>query len=103
LQIEGITSLSRAVERAKALKIIQGDNYAREREKTNKSFPKEGQNNNFNGKKGTEGNGKQAEEGKNEQRGNSRGSRNASRGECWTCGKTGHFRSECPQERGNTV
>ncbi|XP_024872054.1 uncharacterized protein LOC112454735 [Temnothorax curvispinosus] len=79
LQIEGITSLSRAVERAKALKIIQGDNYAREKEKTNKSFPKEGQNNNFNGKKGTEGNGKQAEEEKNEQRGNSRGSKSASR------------------------
>ncbi|XP_024886697.1 uncharacterized protein LOC112464121 [Temnothorax curvispinosus] len=81
LQIEGITSLNRAVERAKALKIIQGDNYAREKEKTNKSFPKEGQNNNFNGKKGTEGNGKQAEEGKNEQRENSRGSKSASRDE----------------------
>jgi len=27
---------------------------------------------------------------------------NASR-ECWTCGKTGHFLSDCPEEKGNAV
>lgn len=27
----------------------------------------------------------------------------ASRNECWSCGKTGHFRHECPVEKGNSM
>lgn len=23
--------------------------------------------------------------------------------ECWTCGKAGHFRSDCPENKGNSV
>ncbi|XP_071579583.1 uncharacterized protein [Temnothorax nylanderi] len=45
LQMEGITSLNLAVERAKALKIIQGDNSERYRENLNKNFVKKGDRN----------------------------------------------------------
>ena len=42
LQMEGFTSLNAAVERAKALRTIQGDNSERYRENFNRNFPKEG-------------------------------------------------------------
>ncbi|XP_077282315.1 uncharacterized protein LOC143908505 [Temnothorax americanus] len=45
LQMEGITSLILAVERAKALKVIQGDNSERYRENLNKNFVKKGDGN----------------------------------------------------------
>ena len=106
--MEGITTLCQAVERAKALKIIQGEGFARE--KFVKNTAREGQKGGANVEKGeVEGDKERKEEGKtdkkvNFQKGNARGSKSgANRGECWTCGKTGHFRSGCPEQRGNAI
>ncbi|XP_071576725.1 uncharacterized protein [Temnothorax nylanderi] len=108
LQMEGITSLCQAVERAKALKIIQGEGFGRG--KFNGNTVKEGQKGGANVEGGEiEADKERKEDGKTErkgnfQKGNGRGNKfSANRGECWTCGKTGHFRSECPEQRGNAI
>lgn len=116
LQLEGITSLNLAIERAKIVGLIQGEHFERKKEKNfNGKFNNFGkfksanyqraerndaQKNykNENGNKNSENMRK-----RNEKR-NSSGNDFSSRGkECWTCGKTGHFRFECPEEKGNAV
>lgn len=97
-QLEGITSLRQAVERAKAIRNICADSFERQ-----KKFGNYG--GSFYGKpKFSEREDSRERESK-EEKGRKRSWRDkksvASR-ECWTCGKTGHFRSECPQE-GNSV
>lgn len=71
LQLEGVTSLWAAVERANVLKTIQGN-----------CFPREDSSNS----------GNVIERGK--YRGIERGN-NKGKIECWNCGKKGHYRSEC--------
>lgn len=116
LQLEGITSLNFAVERAKTVEIIQGEYFERKRENVNRkstNFGKfysanqkaernDARKDNENGNKN--GNARKEHEGKNPAGGKWRRNSFSSRGkECWTCGKTGHFRSECPEEKGNAV
>lgn len=102
LQLEGVTSLKAAVERAKAIKIIQGEDFERGRE---------GYNGNKFGRRFAEG-----EKGANQGQGSEKkeprkafaqkgqGQRDkfgSGPRECWTCGKSGHFRAECPENKGN--
>jgi len=90
LQIEGVNSLKAAVERSVAIKIIQKNSFSRGneggfREKNNfvqKNINKEGE--------------KETKQGKEVKKGNFRNLRANGGKECWQCGATGHFRSECP-------
>ncbi|KYM96863.1 hypothetical protein ALC62_12473 [Cyphomyrmex costatus] len=105
LQLEGITSLRVAIERAKAIQLIQENSFDK----------KEG--NSFNFKQGKEKNEADKEE-ENHKQGKGKFNKNkfqkvgtgkddkeiksARRKECWECGKEGHFRAECPGNTGNT-
>jgi len=115
LQLEGVTSLRIAIERAKTIKLIQENSF--EQKKKSISIGDKGEskndnnfNKNFNWKvkdynknygnnnKGKEGNfnkNKFGENEKNERRKIGNGK------ECWECGKEGHFRSECPGKQEN--
>jgi len=78
LQLEGVNSLRTALERAMAIKAIQGIGFRKEKEKFI--------NKNRENKEGTgEKNNKFKREGKS-----------LFKKECWQCGGQGHFRSECP-------
>lgn len=89
-----------AVERAKVVKTIQkssfegsrtGENSSRrDNEEKKSSFDQNS------GEKKEKGEGKQKNFTPRNRFGN--GPR-----ECWTCGKTGHFRSDCPENKGNSV
>ncbi|XP_011858923.1 PREDICTED: uncharacterized protein LOC105556439 [Vollenhovia emeryi] len=107
LQLERISSLNLAVERAKAIKIIQGGNFRREREDTYGISLNEERGKSLGGKElKSERNDKPATRKKSEtdQRKNWRDNKYAAkREECWTCGKFGHFRSECPASEGNSI
>jgi len=99
LQLENITSLNLAIERAKTIKMIQGEGLKKEKENFNK---------NFSGKEkevARENKTEDDREGK-EKKGNFGkkkrfGSKSSADRECWTCGKTGHYRSECPEGNAN--
>ncbi|KAM0730354.1 hypothetical protein ACS0PU_002683 [Formica fusca] len=122
LQLEGITSLKMAIQRAMAVKVIQESNFERRNNNFNfgnnnnnkNNFAKGrrfnnfdfGDRNNFNkfdGKRnfGNPGAGDKAKERKQEQNKNFYKSSNSSNNkmfvkECWQCGGSGHFRAECP-------
>jgi len=115
LQLEGITSLRLAIERAKTIKLIQESNF--EQKKKNINFVGRGENknnnnygNNFNWEarnyKKSFGNNHKGKEEKNnknnfgENKNNER-KKIGNRKECWECGKEGHFRSECPGKQEN--
>ena len=99
LQMENISSLNLAIERAKTLKVIQGEFSERRGENFRRFIKEKGK-----GAEGTEARRfgtKERDESRKEEKGKRFGSKlNAGR-ECWTCGKTGHFRSECPEGKGN--
>jgi hypothetical protein len=104
LQLEGVNSLKLAIERAKAVKIIQGDYSSFGRRS---GYMKTNQRANF-GKQFASGKEKEAN---NEKKGNLVERKNGREGEnfkgkaygkeCWSCGKEGHFRFECPGAQGN--
>jgi len=109
LQLEGITSLNLAVERAKAVKIIQGESFVGKKENFGR-FNKNSERGDYQKAERNDArkeNGeKKNEEKKRENPPGGRWRRNnfsSKRKECWTCGKAGHFRAECPEERGNAV
>jgi len=90
LQLEGITSLRLAIERAKAIKIIHADEFQKK--------------NNFESQSGFENrvkeNGERKKEGSNgKEEGKSGDSflKNKNAKECWKCGGKGHFRVNCPE------
>lgn len=104
LQLENITSLNLAIERAKTVKMIQGEGIERKKGNFNRNFSGGKKKDTSQGEKtGSEREGKGKQQ-RNFGRKNWSGSKfGADRRECWTCGKVGHFRSDCPQEKGNSV
>jgi len=99
LQLEGVNSLKAAVERSIAIKVIKKNSFSRRNEncfREKNYFVRE--NINEAGEKGTR-------EGKEIRKGNLHNLHGNGSKECWQCGATEHFRSECPslknEERGN--
>ncbi|XP_036148536.1 uncharacterized protein LOC118647560 [Monomorium pharaonis] len=102
LQLEGISSLKAAVERAKAIEIIQEANFER-KEKFGRNFDRFRRNFEREERKDARSvGGEKSEEGGF--RKNWRGLKSAAKDkECWAYGKTGHFRFECPDAKGNAA
>ncbi|KYN29413.1 hypothetical protein ALC57_01146, partial [Trachymyrmex cornetzi] len=101
LQLEGSTSLRIAIERAKAIKLIQENSFQHKKE-NNFNFGKRKEKNFGNSDKGeVNQNNKEKERkfNKNEftkfEKGRIFKRGNGSGKECWECDKEGHFRSEC--------
>ncbi|KAL6262064.1 hypothetical protein P5V15_007158 [Pogonomyrmex californicus] len=100
LQLEGLTSLRLAVERAMAIKIMRENSFGR------KVYSEQAGVKNFsfsNGRNFSEERNKVFEK-RNKREANYKGSKSyverykflRKEKECWQCGKQGHFRSECP-------
>jgi len=106
LQLEGITSLKMAVQKAMTVKIILENNS--EREKDHKDYNRrsfEGKNINFRRRKYDSGKeekvvNKNKENGFNKNYKGSFAKKEGEQGkfvkECWQCDSTGHFRADCP-------
>ncbi|KYN20079.1 hypothetical protein ALC57_07585 [Trachymyrmex cornetzi] len=84
LQLEGVASLRVAVERARAIKLIQESSFERKREHNFNIYKKK--KNKFN---------------KFNKNNDQKNIRNERTKECWECGKEGHFRSGCPGKMEN--
>ncbi|RLU21233.1 hypothetical protein DMN91_005606 [Ooceraea biroi] len=78
LQLEGITSLRTAIERAKTMKTINENSFVKKKEGS-------GERRRGNGDAGKESKFKRKE-----------GNEKKSEKECWQCSAKGHFRAECP-------
>lgn len=94
LQLEGITSLRIAVERAKTVKMFQGNSFS-EGNKNGRFFSKN---------RGMDVKAKDNAEKQKEKEGVKEEGKKFSRNkpkECWFCGKQGHYRNECPNNKEN--
>jgi len=92
LQLEGITSLRLAIERAKAIKIIRADEFQRKNNfKSQSGF-------NFKVKENGERK-KEKSNGKEKEKSGDRNLKNQNLKECWKCGGKGHFRVNCPENK----
>lgn len=97
LQLEGLTLLKLTIERAKAVKIIQGENFEKKRDFEN-WFEKEKTDARNNEKM------EKDEERDKKKRDFAQGNwKRTNTRECWLYGKTGYFRSDCPENKGNTA
>jgi len=93
LQVEGVASLNSAIQRAKVLKNIQGENNA-QGSRNSWRFSREAKR--LPGKnKETESEKEKGGGGESSQKEKFR----VSSKECWTCGKKGHFRFQCPENK----
>jgi len=115
LQLEGITSLRLAIERARTIRLIQESDFEQKKKNINFEGRGENRNNNNSGSnynrearnyKGNVGNNYKGKEGKFNknkfgENGNNERKKTGNGKECWECGKEGHFRSECPGRREN--
>lgn len=101
LQLEGLTSLKMAIQRAMAIRAIQESNLGNQKNFNNKfeknferKFNKcDGEKNGNNFKNKSKNN--ERSEGKKFSGRNFEGRKKIVK-ECWQCGSTGHFRAECP-------
>lgn len=89
LQVEGVTSLRTAIERAKTLKLIDKNSFSGRRENISRGCDSEPSA--VSSKKG-ERESKVALKSQCSGGGEARRTK-----ECWKCGKIGYFRSECPE------
>lgn len=116
LQLENVSSLKSAVERAMAVKVIQEGCFPRKYENRNFNYGNDRRNGNkfsgninghrFNGNFKRNGDNNKNKDNESSSQGNSKAGSNktgkyfnknrAQRRECWNCGSTEHFRSECP-------
>lgn len=97
IQLEGLTLLKLAIERAKAVKIIQRENFERKRD-FEKRFEEEKRNARNNEKK------REGKETDKKKGGFGQGNwKRTNTKERWLCGKTEQFRSDCPENKGNTA
>lgn len=103
LQLEGITSLKLAIERAKTIREINENSFFEKDKKIGEKF-KGNRNRNYEIER-KEGNFQNKEENKNKKiekgtnyfkNGNFNKNYSQKEKECWQCGKSGHFRAECP-------
>ncbi|CAL1672121.1 unnamed protein product [Lasius platythorax] len=110
LQLESISSLKSAIERAMAVKVIQENSFSKNKNYQNENFGKHNKFNKYNkfnkfDKEKNENNETKEKEidKKKFQNKNQNFQRNGpkTKKECWQCGAEGHFRSECPSLSGN--
>lgn len=102
LQLEGVTSLRIATERAKTIKFIRDNNFYEKKENNfNYGKRKEWGENNKEKKTSNEDEEKKNKNSENKRFDKFNKKRNINNKECWQCGKMGHFRAECPGNTGN--
>jgi len=98
LQLENVSSLKSAVERAMAIKVIQENSFSKDKynrmENKNKFHAFNKQGNKF--EKNEKDNGKKSFEKQEKFNKYQKGKFSHTKKECWQCGAQGHFRSECP-------
>lgn len=100
LQLEGVSSLKMAIERAMTIKVINENSFSKKKEFDNNNDSKRNSNfyNNKNKNSRDEIHNKEKEQGKtNKGNNNKREFDKKSQIECWQCGTYGHYRSECPK------
>ncbi|RLU24588.1 hypothetical protein DMN91_002677 [Ooceraea biroi] len=91
LQLEGIVTLTVAIERAKVIKIINENSFSGKRNGNSGAEDKSV------GKEGEKTEGKKFKRNGNNQQDNTAYKKEK---ECWQCGAKGHFRTECPAAKG---
>lgn len=87
LQLEGVTALRAAIERAKAIRIIHENSFSGRRD---------GGNGGTSSEQGDAKGERRRDPGNKRGDAKGNGARAPAKKECWQCGAEGHFRAECP-------